>query len=171
MPSLEGPSAEFIRSENTPIYEAEIIDLNALTADSLLIGHILGGIKSVTSNPFTNNQTEYTSSNSVIYEVWLKRTNVGAIEVQAPQLVSNVNLYPNPAKEVAFLAFELAQKANVECFITDANGSLVHEVYYEKIKNTKKTLDIKKLGLQPGNYTIQLIFNDQQVLTKQLCIQ
>jgi hypothetical protein len=25
--------------------------------------------------------------------------------------------------------------------------------------------------LQPGNYTVQLIFNDQQVLTKQLNIQ
>jgi hypothetical protein len=48
---------------------------------------------------------------------------------------------------------------------------LVHEVYYEKIKRTKKTLDLKELALKPGTYTIQLIFNDQHVLTKQLSVQ
>ena len=171
MPALLGTGAEFIHFEQVPQYASDIIDLAALSGDSILIGHVVGGIKSPILNPFTNNNTGVTDANAVIYQVWLKRTNVGAIEVQAPQHVFNVNLYPNPAKEVAYLEFELIQKANVECFITDGNGKLVHEVYYEKIKNTKKTLDLKALDLQPGNYTIQLIFNDQQVLTKQLNIQ
>ncbi|MDP4596496.1 MAG: T9SS type A sorting domain-containing protein [Crocinitomicaceae bacterium] len=171
MPALLGASAEFIHLEQVPHFAPEIIDIAALSGDSILIGHVVGGIKSASLNPFTNNNTGSTDASAVIYQVWLKRSNVGAIEVQAPQLVSNVNLYPNPAKEVAYLDFELGQKANVECFVLDANGKLVHEVYYEKIKNTKKTLDLKALGLQPGNYTIQLIFNDQQVLTKQLNIQ
>ncbi len=171
MPALLGASAEFIHLEQVPHYASEIIDLSALSGDSVLIGHVVGGIKSPTLNPFTNNNTGVTDANAVIYEVWLRRTNIGAIEVQGPQLISKVNLYPNPSKDVVFLEFELSQKANVECFITDANGKLVHEVYYEKIKNTKKTLDIKALVLHPGSYTVQLIFNDQQVLTKQLKIQ
>ncbi|MEY4991697.1 MAG: hypothetical protein RI948_568, partial [Bacteroidota bacterium] len=171
MPALLGASAEFIHLEQVPHYASEIIDLSALSGDSVLIGHVVGGIKSGSLNPFTNNNTGVTDANAVIYEVWLRRTNSGAIEVESPQLISKVNLYPNPSKEVVFLEFELGQKANVECFITDANGKLVHEVYYEKIKNTKKTLDLKALGLQPGSYTVQLIFNDQQVLTKQLNIQ
>jgi hypothetical protein len=171
MPALLGASAEFIHLEQVPHYASEIIDLSALSGDSVLIGHVVGGIKSGSLNPFTNNNTGVTDANAVIYEVWLRRTNIGAIEVQGPQLISKVNLYPNPSKEVVFLEFELSQKANVECFITDSNGKLVHEVYYEKIKNTKKTLDLKALGLQPGSYTVQLIFNDQQVLTKQLNIQ
>lgn len=171
MPALLGASAEFIHLEQVPHYGSEIIDLAALSGDSILIGHVVGGIKSPALNPFTNNNTGVTDANAVIYQVWLRRTNIGAIEVQGPQLISKIKLYPNPAREVVFLEFELGQKANVECFITDANGKLVHEVYYEKIKNTKKTLDIKSLGLQPGSYTVQLIFNDQQVLTKQLNIQ
>jgi hypothetical protein len=171
MPALLGASAEFIHLEQVPHYASEIIDLSALSGDSVLIGHVVGGIKSPTLNPFTNNNTGVTDANALIYQVWLRRTNSGAIEVQGPQLISKVNLYPNPSKEVVFLEFELSQKANVECFITDSNGKLVHEVYYEKIKNTKKTLDLKALGLQPGSYTVQLIFNDQQVLTKQLNIQ
>jgi hypothetical protein len=171
MPALLGASAEFIHLEQVPHYASEIIDLSALSGDSVLIGHVVGGIKSPTLNPFTNNSTGVTDANAVIYQVWLRRTNIGAIEVQGPQLISKINLYPNPAREVVFLEFDLGQKANVECFITDANGKLVHEVYYEKIKNTKKALDLKALGLQSGSYTVQLIFNDQQVFTKQLNIQ
>lgn len=170
MPALLGASAEFILLETVPHYASEIIDLAALSADSVLVGHVVGGIKSPTLNPFTNNSTNVTDASAVIYQVWLKRTNVGAIEVQAPLSILNVNLFPNPTKEIAYLDFDLKQKSNVECFILDANGHLVHEVYYEKIKNTKKTLDLKQLGLKPGTYTIQLIFNDQQILTKQLSI-
>lgn len=168
MPALLGASAEFIQLETVPHFASEIIDLAALSGDSILIGHVVGGIKSPTLNPFTNNSTNVTDASKVIYQVWLKRTNVGAVEVQVPNAQLQVNLFPNPAKEVAYLDFDLAQKSNVECFILDVNGKLVHEVYYEKIKNTKKTLGLKQLGLKPGSYTIQLIFNDQQVLTKQL---
>lgn len=170
MPALLGASAEFIHLETVPHYASEIIDLAALSGDSMLVGHIVGGIKSPTLNPFTNNNTGVTDASAVIYQVWLKRTNVGALEVQAPLSILNVNLFPNPTKEIAYLDFDLKQKSNVECFILDATGKIVHEVYYEKIKNTKKTLDLKQLGLKPGTYTIQLIFNDQQILTKQLSI-
>ena len=171
MPGLIGASAEFIAQENLPFYAGEIIDLAAITQDSLLIGHLVGGIKSTQLNPFTVNNTSATASNAVVYEVWLKRTGNSAIEVLPLPSALNVTLFPNPAKDVAYLDFELEQKANVECFILDANGKLVHEVYYEKIKNAKKTLDFKQLGLSTGNYTIQLIFNDQHTLTKKLQIQ
>ena len=171
MPALLGASAEFIHLEQVPHYASDIIDLAALTADSILIGHVVGGIKSPTLNPFTTNNTGVTDASAVIYQVWLKKSTTGSIEVQIPAPNFQVNLFPNPSKEMAFLAFELDQKANVECFITDAGGSLVHEVYYEKIKRAKKTLDLKELALKPGTYTIQLIFNDQHVLTKQLSVQ
>ena len=171
MPGLLGASAEFIAQENLPFYAGEIIDLAAIIQDSLFIGHLVGGIKSTQLNPFTVNNTSATASNSVVYEVWLKRTGTQAIEVLPSPSALNVTLFPNPAKDVAYLDFELEQKANVECFILDANGRLVHEVYYEKIKNAKKTLDFKQQGLSTGNYTIQLIFNDQHTLTKKLQIQ
>lgn len=171
MPALLGASAEFIAQENLSFYSGEILDLAALTQDSIRVGHIVGGIKSTQLNPFTVNNTSSTSSNAVVYEVWLKRTGTSAIEVLPIPSASNVTLFPNPAKDIAYLDFELDQKANVECFILDANGRLVHEVYYEKIKNAKKTLDFKQLGLSTGNYTIQLIFNDQHTVTKKLQIQ
>lgn len=171
MPALLGASAEFISLAQVPHYASQIIDLAALSGDSILIGHVVGGIKSPTLNPFTTNNTGVTDANAVIYQVWLKKSTTGSIEVQIPAPNFQVNLFPNPTKDAAFLDFELDQKANVECFILDAGGSLVHQVYYEKIKHAKKTLDLKELALKPGTYTIQLIFNDQHILTKQLSVQ
>ncbi|MFM8596820.1 MAG: T9SS type A sorting domain-containing protein [Flavobacteriales bacterium] len=171
MPALLGASAEFVADDNIPFYAQDIIDLAALTGDSILIGHVIGGIKSPTLNPFTNNNTGVTDANAVIYEVWLKRATTSSIEVISETIDFNVTLNPNPTKEVAYLDFDLGQKANVECFILDTNGKLVHEVYYEKIKKAKKTIDLKELGLQPGTYTIQLIFNDQHTITKKLQVR
>jgi hypothetical protein len=48
---------------------------------------------------------------------------------------------------------------------------LVHEVYYEKVKNANKLIDIKKIGLSAGTYTIQFVLDDQQTLTKTIQIQ
>jgi hypothetical protein len=69
------------------------------------------------------------------------------------------------------LNFSFEQKHNIELFVLDANGKLVHEVYYEKVKKAKKVLDIKALGLKPGTYVLQFIIDDQQTLTKQLSVQ
>jgi hypothetical protein len=83
----------------------------------------------------------------------------------------HVTIFPNPASTQLNLDFNLTQKANVELFILDLQGKLVHEVYYEKVKNAKKVIDIKGLGLVSGTYTLQFILDDQQTLTKTIQIQ
>jgi hypothetical protein len=168
MPALLGASAEFIHLEQVPHYASEIIDLAALSGDSILIGHVVGGIKSGSLNPFTQNNTNATDANAVIYEVWLKRAPNNGLEVHGPEGDLNVEVFPNPSASDVNLNFSFEQKHNIELFVLDANGKLVHEVYYEKVKKAKKVLDIKALGLKPGSYTLQFIIDDQQTLTKQI---
>jgi hypothetical protein len=171
MPALLGASAEFIPKENLPFYAHEIIDLNALASDSVLIGYLVGGIKSTALNPFTQNNTAQTSANAIFYEVWLKQSAAGSIEVPEQNASIHVTIFPNPASAQLNLDFNLTQKANVELFILDQQGKLVHEVYYEKVKNAKKLIDIKKIGLSAGTYTFQFVLDDQQTLTKTIQIQ
>jgi hypothetical protein len=171
MPALLGASAEFIHLDQVPHYASEIIDLAALSGDSILIGHVVGGIKSGSLNPFTQNNTNATDANAVIYEVWLKRASNNGLEVHGPEGDLNVEVFPNPSASDVNLNFSFEQKHNIELFVLDANGKLVHEVYYEKVKKAKKVLDIKALGLKPGSYTLQFIIDDQQTLTKQLSVQ
>jgi hypothetical protein len=170
MPGLLGSGAELVVNENAPHYLAEIIDLSAITADSVLVGHIIGGIKSGSLNPFTQNNTNSTAANAVIYEVWLKRAPNNGVEVLGPEMALNVEVFPNPSAGDVNLTFDFKQKHNIELFILDANGKLVHEVYYEKVKNAKKTIDTKALNLKPGPYILQFIIDDQQTLTKKIDI-
>jgi hypothetical protein len=170
MPGLLGSSAELVANENVPHYLGEIIDLTAITSDSLLVGHIIGGIKSGSLNPFTQNNTNSTAANAVIYEVWLKRAPNNGVEVLGPELALNVEVFPNPSAGDVNLTFDFKQKHNIELFILDANGKLVHEVYYEKVKSAKKTIDTKALNLKPGPYTLQFIIDDQQTLTKHISV-
>jgi len=168
MPALLGASAEFILLEQVPHYASEIIDLAALNGDSILIGHVVGGIKSGSLNPFTQNNTNATDANAVLYEVWLKRTATNPIEVVLPEETLAIELFPNPSVEDIYIDFNFLANHNVELFILDASGKLVHEVYYEKVKNAKKSIDVKEKNLKPGSYTFQFIIDDQQTLTKQI---
>jgi hypothetical protein len=94
-----------------------------------------------------------------------------SIEVLQQNAAIQVSIFPNPASAQLNLDFNLTQKANVELFILDQQGKLVHEVYYEKVKNAKKVIDIKGLGLVSGTYTLQFILDDQHTLTKTIQIQ
>jgi hypothetical protein len=170
MPGLLGSGAELVVNENAPHYLNEIIDLSAITADSILVGHIIGGIKSGSLNPFTQNNTNATDANAVIYEVWLKRAPNNGLEVHGPEGTLNVEVYPNPSASDVNLNFNFDQKHNIELFVLDANGKLVHEVYFEKVKKAKKVIDTKALGLKPGAYMLQFIIDDQQTLTKQISV-
>ncbi len=171
MPGLLGAGAEFIPKENIPYLQADIIDLAAITADSIHIGDLIGGISSPTLNPFSNNQSNLTSSNAVIYQVWLKRSSSNGIAVSSPVNSVEILVFPNPTAKELTIDFNLENKHNVELFVLDVNGKLVHEVYYEKVKNAKKMLDVKELQLQSGTYSLQFIIDDQQTITKHISVQ
>jgi hypothetical protein len=171
MPGLLGAGAEFVANENAPHFQDEVIDLAAITSDSILIGHLIGGIKSASLNPFTQNNTNVTDANAVIYEVWLQRSSNNSVPVVLPVVGIEINVFPNPAVKELAIDFNLSAKHNIELFVLDGSGKLVHDVYYEKVKNASKKLDLKELQLKAGAYTLQFIIDDQQTLTKQITIQ
>jgi len=80
-------------------------------------------------------------------------------------------VFPNPTAKELTIDFNLENKHNVELFVLDVNGKLVHEVYYQKVKNAKKMLDVKELQLQSGTYSLQFIIDDQQTITKHISVQ
>ncbi len=71
MPALQGASAEFIFNPMLPHYSSKILKLSAITSDTLLIGHIYGGIQSPLLNPFFSNQTSLTWADTTIFAVRL----------------------------------------------------------------------------------------------------
>ena len=96
MPGLQGASAEFIVNPNLPLVNDELIDFSNIAEDSILLGHVYGGINSPMRHAFSTNQTSSTSADEGVYEVWIYRdVPTGAKEINGQNPYS-LNAYPNP---------------------------------------------------------------------------
>lgn len=138
MPSFKGASAEFILNSSTPHYESEIIRLHALQKDTVLIGHILGGISSSMLNPFTNNQTNNTSADNTIYEVHLIKSKTGNVESIDGQNPYSVDVYPSPASKELYINPQNTNYKKANYFITDVTGKLIQKGEWEKAEANRK---------------------------------
>ena len=127
MPGLQGAGAEFIANTDLPHIYPDILKLGSQTSDTLLLGHIYGGISSPTANPFVNNQTNSTSAMSVAYEVRLIKSNAASVQKIDGANPYEVRLYPNPASRHVYLEFHSKSRQQVPYFITDASGRVLEE--------------------------------------------
>ena len=71
MPAFLGAGSEFIRIENLPVFDNEVIKLDDLPTDSALIGYIYGGINSTDLNIFWRNDGTQSNASSTIYKVFI----------------------------------------------------------------------------------------------------
>jgi hypothetical protein len=126
MPGFHGASSEFIPNLKLPYLKKEILRLEHLpVGDSVLLGHIVGGIFSPSLNPFNNNNTSSTSADSEIFEVWIKPTLPVSTEKLPGENPFTVHAFPNPFRDEVTLQFELPKAMNVHCFVSDTRGSVL----------------------------------------------
>ena len=172
MPNLSGSSAHFFLDKQVTVFENEIIDLSQITADSIRIGYIVGGIKSSANNAFTTNNTGLTSAESTIYEVWLLKEASGQVPVLEGQNLFSVEVFPNPSPGEMDMKFTCPYKAGVELFITNLEGKLVMEKYYDKQKSGVKAFRYNDdAPLSPGTYYFNFTFDDKFTRIIQVNIQ
>jgi hypothetical protein len=173
MPALRGSSAEFIYNTTLPHYESHVIKLSSINQDSILIGHIYGGIYSPQLNPFSSNQTSVTSADTTIYEVWLIRnqtagTNESAIDGKNPH---DITVFPNPAKEKLNVRFNLNQPTDVAYFITNANGQIVKEETFKRPLNGEQNIRIQLGDLAPQPLMLTFVFDDKYYVTRNIILE
>jgi hypothetical protein len=128
MPDYLGASAEFLMNEDLPMAGVDIVDLAGITADSFLLGYIVGGIQSNVANAFAFNNTEATAASPTIFKVFLKKTDLStSVATALPGYHSfEMKTYPNPNHSNVFkVEAQLPEKGLVEVFATDASGRLV----------------------------------------------
>jgi hypothetical protein len=160
MPNLIGASAEFIPNHQIPYYETEIVKLSQLSGDSVLIGHMYGGIYSPQANPFTANTTGVTSANNTVYEVWLKRSETTGIKPINGENKFKLNVFPNPAKSKIKVEINPSYDGNIDLYITNIKGQIVSEHRLGKIQKGKQTIDLSdKINLKSGYYFFNFVFD------------
>lgn len=160
MPALIGASSEFIPNHTIPHYKSEIIKLSNILADSVLIGHIYGGIYSPQINPFTANQTSVTNAHNTIYEVWLVKSQVNGLKPLNGANPIKVSVFPNPSGSNLNLNIDLPYESDLDLFITDINGKIIFEKSFEKLLKGKQTIHLSnKIKLPNGIYTFNFVFD------------
>ncbi|MFN8713680.1 MAG: hypothetical protein ACK5Z2_12595 [Bacteroidota bacterium] len=155
MPVYTGAGAEFIPNNQLPHYPFEVIKLSSITNDSILIGHIYGGIYSSALNPFSSNQTSLTSASATIYEVWLYRSPVGISSPVNGENPYTMNVFPNPAKSDITISFSTNKEVKAYYFMTLSNGKIVGQ---GEIPCTQSGVQLYTLQLPAAvnNQSIQL---------------
>ena len=169
MPGLKGASAEFIPNNSLPHYPSEIIKLSSITQDTMLIGHIYGGITSPTLNPFSNFQTSTTSADPTIYAVKLIRNapvSVQKIDGNNPYTLS---VYPNPVISEFTVEFNLDQLSEIYFFLTNTKGQIINQgsIYAIDIGMNKRTIKIER-SIPPQSLFITVIFDGKFFISKQI---
>lgn len=160
MPALIGASAEFILNKKIPHFKSDIIKLSGIISDSVLIGHIYGGIFSPLENPFSSNQTSVTMAHNTIYEVWLikdQATSINSLNGKNPLLF---DVFPNPSTALITLQLELPYQGKLALFVTDSNGKITIEKYFENLPKGKQTIELSNLfKLSKGLYYFNITFD------------
>lgn len=171
MPALIGASAEFIPNHSLPHYKSEIIKLSPIANDSVLIGHIYGGIYSPQIDAFTANNTGVTNAHNVIYEVWLVKDNLTGLLPLDGKNPLKLNIYPNPSKSQLNLNLDLPYKGGLDLYITDVEGKIVNEKYFSNLLKGKQSFTISdSIKLTKGIYFFNFTFDGKYSAVEKVVI-
>jgi hypothetical protein len=169
---LQGSSAEFIPNELLPTGHSEIIKLSEIQNDTILIGHIYGGIYSPTPNPFSNNQTATTYADTTIYAVRLIRNPPQSISTIDGQNPYSFRIFPNPATDRFAIEFALDRDMAVEYVISNHIGQVVEQ---NRITDAKQGNNLHEIRLNEKtagqSLFITVIFDHKFFTTGQVVIR
>lgn len=142
MPALLGSGAEFIPLQGLGLFTNGVIDLDALLlteVDSVLIGHIYGGIESSDLNIFFINDGTQSEASSTVFEVYLKDEVLST----SPELNSQSNspmrmqLYPNAQIGILYVDLMLPEPCEVMITLSDTSGRSIAEKTFPKSRTVK----------------------------------
>lgn len=162
MPALLGAGAEFIPVEGLPYVAPDILDLDALLAlaggDSLLIGHIFGGIRSPEPNVFWVEDGTMSSASARIFGVWLKAGSaLGHDALNVSSMGSlDLQVYPNPNDGNFTVAFELDESAEANVRVFDAQGKLLEMRAFGQLPSGRQVHPLSLRNPGEGLYVVEL---------------
>jgi len=158
MPGLLGASAEFIPQPGLPAEEDGIIRSDLLSGDSVLIGHIVGGIQSSAANIFFVNTGTQSDATTRLFEVWLVDTStpVGTMPTVGS---STLHVTGRPGEDFVRVSLYPPLPGEVRLQLVDALGK-VHKTL--KIRGEQETV-LSTTGLATGYYNVLLNIGDRVI--------
>ena len=131
-----------------------MVDFQALVGDTVLAGHIVGGIESSAANIFFVNTGTQSAASTRVFRVLLVRDdNTGVIAPTAKPHTLEVALSPNG--EQLIISLDLEHAANGELNLLDSSGRLVRNLLSARMPAGAQRLHNDVRGLEPGAYLVE----------------
>lgn len=172
MPIFTGASAEFIPNNNLPHYDSEIIKLSRINDDTILIGHVFGGINSTALNPFSSNQTNLTSASANIYAIRLIKATATAHREIMINHNYDFTIFPNPAKGKISIQYHLEKVVPGYYYLVSSEGNILLQGELPKSKKGENEFILalpKNLSTQ--QLMLNIVFDNKFFTTKSFLAQ
>jgi len=170
MPGYLGTSAEFIPNLGLKHYDNEVFKMNKWNADTVLIGHIVGGIQSQTLNPFADNNTGQTAASPTVYKVQLiYDASLNIVPLQkGPQWTWTV--YPNPSRDEVRFDLNGGSISRLSYMLLDAKGRVVKQGWWPSVSSNMYRIPGLK-DLARGQYNLVITINEGQILHENIMLE
>lgn len=170
LPGYFGTNAEFlINPELKRIYQ-DIVDYNSLKKDTSYLGCIFGGIynPSAYRNVWQQDSAHLTRSNPYVLKVsFVKNQTTDNRQLQNSNY--DVIIIPNPAKNQVVIKFKTELVlTSLKLSIQNTQGYTVKNLSYADVLNNELILSTD--DLVPQKYILNLLINEEQLITKQLIV-
>jgi agmatine/peptidylarginine deiminase len=83
--------------------------------------------------------------------------DVPGLPAQAQQGISDFSVYPNPARELAWIKFGVTKPGNYELAVLDPHGREIHSKAIAAWETGNYTVPFEVSHLTPGTYTISIV--------------
>jgi hypothetical protein len=150
MPDLLGASAEFIPWPSTPQNASGILLQDQFLGDTVVLGHIVGGILSSAPNIFFINTGTQSSATDKVYRVLLVRTGLGAQDVTADLASMRLTV----SGERLTIEFHLPLDAHAEMRLVDTTGRPIMDLGAQLSGDRQLTVDLR--ALSRGTYIVEV---------------
>jgi len=172
MPGYKGASAEFIPNSDLKMYENEVIALHRNLQDTLLLGHVVGGIASNTLNPFTANQTAtQTRADTSVFTVKLIRNQ--SLKSEAVEVVNpyRMKVFPNPADEGFSIQLNIPNPEKAYYFLSDSKGALLQSGNLMEHQQDFGSFYVKTKNLSRQIVTLTVVLDHRHFLTQKIILK
>lgn len=142
MSGFKGSGAEFIIHPDIPHLASELVMLHQIQSDTVLLGHIFGGIHSPAPNPFANNQTGTTYADNSIFAVYLMKDTPTSIYPITGNTPHRVKIHPNPAQHQITVSIAGKSPHKVRLIASDLNGRILSKQMLKTVQSNYQELHI-----------------------------
>ena len=156
MPSLLGAGAEFIHNADIPQLFDAIVDLDALSGDTVVAGHIVGGIESSARNIFFINTGTQSDATTRIFRVLLVQDVSTGTTDAAPAAREVLTVSALPGSGELFITVDLEVGGPVELDLLDSSGRQVRQLLAARMTAGAQRMQVDVQDLAPGAYLVQL---------------